>query len=306
MQLILHPIFASMPTPPKSKVSVLEVKEPAELLKFLIASLPSRGRNALKSILGYHQVQVNGKAVTKFNHPLKPGDKVSVNWEKSIEKAPFRGVKIRYEDEYLIVIEKQAGILSIATDKEKQLTAYSQLSAHVKAAHSSGYIFVVHRLDRDTSGLMIFAKSEQIQEKLQGTWAEKTIKRTYTAIVEGVVSKESNTISSFLTESKALKMHSGQNPEIGKKAITHYKLVKHNDQFSMLHVTLDTGRKNQIRVHMQDIGHPVAGDKKYGAKTNPFGRLGLHAQTISFVHPVSGEPMEFECQMPFKFKLLFE
>lgn len=294
-----------MPTPPKAKTNTFTVVEPAELLKFMIAMMPSKGRNALKSVLGYHQVKVNGKATTKFNFALNKGDLVEVNWEKALEKKPFRGIKIRYEDDYLIVIEKQAGILSIATEKEKQLTAYSQLSAHVKSQHPGAYIFVVHRLDRDTSGLMIFAKSPEIQEKLQGTWAEKTIHRTYAAIVEGVLNKPNDTISSYLVESKALKMHSGKNPEIGKKAVTHYKLIQQNPQFALLDVTLDTGRKNQIRVHMSDIGHPVAGDKKYGAKTNPFGRLGLHAKSIRFTHPVTNEKMSFECDMPFKFKQLF-
>ena len=282
-----------------------EVMEDSELLIFLLAKMSSKSRNDVKVLLRDKKVFVEGEAISQFNHALKPGQIVEIRWEKQPEEVKFRGIRIVFEDQYLIVIDKEAGILSIATEKQKDHTAYSMLSEYVKKSDPSNRIFVVHRLDKDTSGIMMYAKSQKIQKALQESWNDNILERTYIAVVEGKVEKPVGKIISYLVESKALIMYSSQNPEFGQKAITYYETINANKRFSMLQVNLETGRKNQIRVHMQDLGHPIIGDAKYGATTNPIKRLGLHAQILAFKHPVSKETMRFETEVPKVFLGLF-
>jgi 23S rRNA pseudouridine1911/1915/1917 synthase len=288
----------------KKPPTIISVKEEQELMPFLIANLNQKSRDNIKSLLRNRQVAVCGRAVTQYNFVLKPGDEVSVNWNRIPEEKHYKGLKIVFEDRDLIVIDKGAGMLSVATDDEKQMTAYRILSNHVKEKDSLNKIWVVHRLDRDTSGLMLFAKSEEVKILLQKDWNDTIIERTYVAIVEGIVEDESGTIESYLFESSALIVHSSQNPEKGQKAITHYKKIKSNTYYSQLELNLETGRKNQIRVHMKDIGHCIVGDRKYGAAPSPIRRLALHAKVLSFIHPVSGKKMRFESNIPAKFKHL--
>lgn len=274
------------------------VKEPAELLPFLLENIKDRGRNSIKSLLARGQITVNGKVVTAYNFPLQAGQTVSISKEKVAEEPPFIGLSILYEDKDIIVIRKEAGLLSIASDKENELTAYRQLTAHVREKNPDNRIFVVHRLDRDTSGVMMFAKSMEVQQTLQNSWQTIVKERTYIALVEGNVKKAEGTITSWLKETKTLKMYSSPYPNDGQYAVTHYKVLQSNPSFSLLEVHLETGRKNQIRVHMQDIGHPIAGDKKYGSKSKGIGRLGLHARVLAFLHPVTGELLRFETDIP--------
>ncbi|MDD9266470.1 RluA family pseudouridine synthase [Paenibacillus sp. GCM10023248] len=276
------------------------VKEPGELLPFLLEKLSGVGRNSVKAILARGQVSVNGRVVTAYNHPLQPEQIVTINKEKIVEQIPLAGMSILHEDADLIVIQKDSGLLSIATNpEEQQITAYRQLTAHVRNHDPKARIFVVHRLDRDTSGVMMFAKSERVQQHLQNTWQDSVKERTYVALVEGMVKKPEGTISSWLKEhAKSLKMYSTPYPNDGQHAVTHYKTLQANRNYSLLEVNLETGRKNQIRVHMQDIGHPVVGDKKYGSKSKEIGRLGLHARVLAFVHPTTGETLRFETNIP--------
>jgi len=297
------PANIAKPTRPDS--TQFRVTEETELLVFLLAKITSRSRNDVKSLLRDKQIYLDGQPITQFNHPLKPEQVVEVKWKKAPEEQKYRGLSIVFEDQYLIVIEKQAGVLSIATEKQKDNTAYSTLSSHVKKQDPRNRIFVVHRLDRETSGLMMFAKSEKIQKLLQESWNATIEERTYLAVVEGYVEKKQDTITSYLVESKALIVYSSQNPDAGQKAITHYEVLKSNKNFSLLKVNLETGRKNQIRVHAKDIGHSVVGDEKYGAKTDPIKRLGLHAWVLAFKHPITKKDLRFETEMPSKFINLF-
>ncbi|WNR43735.1 RluA family pseudouridine synthase [Paenibacillus roseipurpureus] len=294
------PQGAKTKSSPESNTRQYTVKEPSELLPFLLDKLSSLGRNAVKAILARGQVAVNGKSVTAYNYPLQPEQIVTISKEKVVEDIPLAGMTILHEDQDVIVIQKDAGLLSIATDdKENQITAYRQLTAHVRNHDPKGRIFVVHRLDRDTSGVMMFAKNEAVQQHLQNTWQESVKERTYVALVEGMVRKPEGTISSWLKENpKSLKMFSTPYPNDGQHAVTHYTTLQANKQFSLLEVNLETGRKNQIRVHMQDIGHPVAGDKKYGSKSKEINRLGLHARVLAFIHPTTGQLMRFETHIP--------
>jgi len=290
----------------KGKHTYTEVTEPTELMKFLIQKLPAKSRKDIKSLLAHGQISVNNQVITQFNHPLVNGQQVVVNWAKVLIEEQPQGLNIVFEDEYIIIIEKQAGLLSIATATEREQTAYSILSDHVKKRDPKNKIFVLHRLDRETSGAMMFAKNEKIQQMLQSSWKEAVLERTYVVVVEGSVTKEQGTITSWLKENKAFIMYSSRTPNDGQKAITHYKVLKKNKHYSLLEVKLETGRKNQIRVHMKDIGHSVIGDKKYGATKHPIARLGLHARVLAFKHPITGEEVRYETDIPQEFLNLFK
>lgn len=291
--------------PEKLKEVAVKVTETSELMKFLIEKFPEKNRTTIKSLLAHKQVSVDDMVTTKFDFPLKRGQMVFLNKKRAEEKPRFRGLRIVHEDASIIVIDKANGLLSMASETEKQKTAYSILSEYVKRFDPNNLIFIVHRLDRDTSGLMMFAKSKKIQEILQKDWNNSIIERSYIAIVEGVIEKTEGTVTSWLKENKALVVYSSQTPDDGLKAVTHYKVLKTNKVFSLLEVKLETGRKNQIRVHMKDIGFPVTGDKKYGAKLNPIGQMGLHARVLSFKHPVTGKALRFDTPIPMKFQKLF-
>ncbi|SDK26256.1 23S rRNA pseudouridine1911/1915/1917 synthase [Jeotgalicoccus aerolatus] len=276
------------------------VKEHTEVLEFLFKVMPSKSRNAVKGILKRGQVVVNDKSTTQFDDKLKPGDHVQIRERVASSSIKLKGVNILHEDDDIIVIDKESGLLSMGSKQERQMTAYKQLMDYVQSIHPKNRVFIVHRLDRDTSGVMIFARSKMVQQRLQKAWTEAVQERSYVALVEGVVQKN-GTITSWLTEDKTYMMHSSPKPNHGQKAITHYKVLKTNRRFTLLKVNLDTGRKNQIRVHMQDLGHPIVGDKKYGSEINTINRLGLHANAIKFKHPVSGKIMKFESETPASF-----
>ncbi|MEX1030436.1 MAG: RluA family pseudouridine synthase [Paenibacillaceae bacterium] len=290
---------------PAAKASQYTVDQPTELMEFLILSMPNKGRNTIKGQLARGQISVNQKEITKYNHPLKQGDIVTVEWVKAKEEEKPIGLKIVFEDEDILVINKESGLLSIAGGEQKELTAHRQLMEYVRKSGPSNRVFIVHRLDRDTSGLMVFAKKEKAKLTLQNNWQEMVLERTYVALVEREVKKSEGKIVSWLTESKTLMMYSSPKPNGGQEAITHYKVVRATKAYSLLEIHLETGRKNQIRVHMQDIGHPVVGDKKYGSTTNPLGRMGLHAQVLVFIHPTTGQPMSFKTDVPGKFLGVF-
>jgi 23S rRNA pseudouridine1911/1915/1917 synthase len=266
-----------------------------ELLRFLRSSL-KKSRKA-KSLLSNKQVLVDGRIVTQFNHPLYPGSQVELKSERIDAKMPT----IVFEDDDIIVIDKAAGMLSIATDTQKENTAYSLLSRYVKTQNQTNKIFIVHRLDRETSGLMMFARSANVSRTLQESWRKNILERTYVAVIEGILPKTAGTIQSYLEETKSLLVHSTKNPEHGLAAVTHYETLKHNSRYSLVKVNLETGRKNQIRVHMQDLGHSVVGDKKYGSAVNPIGRLALHALVLAFIHPSTGKHLRFETEIPRQF-----
>ncbi len=277
---------------------ILTVDENCILMDFLIEQLPHKNRNNIKSLLRNKQVWVEDKLISQFNHPLVPGQQVTVSGSRSRKEKKYREFTIVFEDESLIVIDKAAGLLSMATKNEKRKTAYSFISDYVKQQDPANKIFIVHRLDRETSGLMVFAKNEKVKRLMQENWNEDVLEKSYVAVVEGVPEKKEGTIISWLFEDAVFKVHSTQNPKKGLKAITHYSVMKTKKDFSLLKIDIETGRKNQIRVHMQDIGYTIVGDKKYGATTSPIRRLGLHAQKLAFIHPVSGEKITLETKIP--------
>lgn len=276
------------------------VIETIELMPFLQKLFPEKSRTAVKSYLTHRQVYVNNQIITQFNYLLKPGFDVLISGSKIPTTTSFTGMSIVYEDEYIIVIDKNSGLLSIATSSEKEMTAYSQLRNYVKQLNENNKLFVLHRLDKETSGVMMFAKSAEIQEEMQRNWQRYVTKRTYIAVLEGCLREDEGTFTSFLTEDKMSHKVESHEQRSGREAISHFKVLKKNIKYSLVEFQLDTGRKNQIRVHAQSMGHPIIGDKKYGGKPSPIGRLGLHANILEFTHPVLKTTMLFKSPMPFK------
>ena len=280
------------------------VEQADTLLPFLLAHVKGKSRNTVKNLLSKKQIQVNGKTVTRFDHPLKPGQTVTLlpPPEYQPPKAPF---EFLYEDDDVIVIDKPAGLLTMANEKEKNRTAYHMVTDYVKECDHASRIFIVHRLDRDTSGVVLFAKNEEMKRSLQENWGENVEKRVYIAVVEGRPPEPKGTCRSWLLETVTHLVWSGGPESGGKEAITHYEVLASEGGYSLLRVSLDTGRKNQIRVQMQELGCPVAGDKQYGALTSPMGRLGLHACELAFIDPRTDERTVFTAPIPREFKKLF-
>lgn len=276
-----------------------EMTDDMELLPFLLEALSDRGRNSVKSILSRGQVSINDMVSTQHNEQLSKNDVVKI-MKNQVAKRKERlvGIEIMYEDKYIIIINKSAGLLSVATNKGKELTAHSELMKYVRDKDKQNRVFVVHRLDKDTSGVMMFAKNKSVQQQLQNAWDEMVAERSYVALVHGKVKQEKGYISSWLKENKAFHVYSTQTKNDGLYAMTLYNVIRKNREYSLLRVELKTGRKNQIRVHMQDMGHPIVGDKKYGGRGNPIKRLALHANVLEFMHPVKKEKMRFEAEVP--------
>ncbi|MBQ7041539.1 MAG: RluA family pseudouridine synthase [Muribaculaceae bacterium] len=271
------------------------------LLPFLIESMPQRKRTSIKELLKHNQVAINNIPTTQFDSEIHPGDTVKVNLTREFRLFYHRRIKLVYEDDDIIVVNKGYGLLSMGTDRVKDGTAYSIVRDYIKWQDPRNKLFIVHRLDRDTSGLMMFAKNEQAKETMQHNWNNMVLNRKYLAVVEGKVEQESGSVRSYLAETSQYEVYSTQNPDEGQLAVTRYRTLKCKNGYSLLEVELDTGRKNQIRVHMKDLGHPIAGDRKYGAKSSPIHRLALHAQTLRFVHPVTRREMNFETPIPTSF-----
>lgn len=284
-----------------------EIEETTELLPFLFETNPDKSRNAVKNMLKIGQVLVDSERITQHDHPLYPGQSVDILTNKAVKQySSLEGITILHEDDDLIVINKEAGILSMAGRRSEELDAYRQLTEYVKYDHRRNRVYIVHRLDRDTSGVMIYAKNEEAKNKLQDNWQEVVTKRLYTALVVGNVRDEEGTISSWLNETQTLHVYSSPHDDGGKHAVTHYWKIAGNENYSLVEVELETGRKNQIRVHMQDIGHPVVGDKKYGGKENPLKRLALHATTLEFIHPSTDKLVSYTVRAPISFSNLIQ
>ena len=281
-----------------------KVDHECELLEFLLLTFKDQSRNSVKSMLTNHRVAVDGAPISQYNFKLYPGDTVIVS-KTPIHKKTRSNLPIIFENDELIVINKPSGLLSIASDKEKGSTAYRMLTDYVQQKDKHNRIFVVHRLDEDTSGVLMVAKNPKIQQALQDNWNEIVTKRGYYAIVEGRLKEKNGTIKSYLKKNSQNMMYSSKKQGDGQFAITRYKVLQEVEGYSLLDVHIDTGRKNQIRVHLGEMGHHVIGDDKYGEPSNPIKRLGLHAYELEFKHPFTGKVMKFTAPIPKEFKILF-
>ena len=278
-----------------------QVTEPMPLLEFLISVMPQRKRTAIKSLLAHNQVAVNGTPEKQFDTQLRPGQEVKVNLSREFKVFYNRRLKLVYEDDDIIVVNKGYGLLSMGNDKVKEGTAYTILRDYLKWQDPRNKLFIVHRLDRDTSGLMVFAKSIEAKENLQHNWNNMVLSRKYLAVVEGRPDPAEGIVKSYLAENSRYEVYSTDNPDEGQLAITRYRTLKSRNGYSLMEVELDTGRKNQIRVHMKDLGHPITGDRRYGAGSSPIHRMALHAQTLRFVHPITRKDMNFTTPTPISF-----
>ena len=278
------------------------VSSRCELLPYLLTLPLGLSRKEAKDLLRFRAVTVTRLTSIKHDTQLEPGDVVTIASGKQVPGASIErhGLKIVYLDEAVVVVDKRAGLLSMGSEGEKEKTAHRILNEHLKALTNSPtqQAFIVHRLDRETSGLMIFARSRAIQAGLQENW--KTVTKKYLAVVEGVPAKAEGTLRDNLVESKSLRMHRVERG--GELAITHYRVLKKGRANSIVEFTLETGRKNQIRVQVAGLGHPIVGDRKYGATTDPARRLGLHSSELKFRHPISGIPMNFQSPLPTNLK----
>lgn len=284
----------------KLKEVALKVADSVELMKFLIARFPEKSRTAIKSMLAHKQITVDDRIVTQFDLQLKRGQTVYLNKKKSDEKPRFRGMRVVYEDADLIVIDKLAGLSTVAADKDEIRTVSYMLDQYVKRFDLKNQVFAINALERDVSGLVILAKNQKVQDTLKKQWLEAKIEVTYCALVEGeLVNTESLTTQT--TSSTIAKLI----PSASKKTISGCRLIKTNKEYSLLEVKSVSGTKNQLPVFFKDLGFPLAGDQKNGANSNPVGQIGLHCRLLSCKHPRNGKLMRFETAIPLKFQNMF-
>ena len=286
------------------------------LLEFLLRKC-NTSRNNVKALLARRQVLVNGSVVTQFDFPLAKDDEVKISktpvrgetaktntpMGRQRKSAPPQEIRIVYEDEHFLAIDKPAGLLSVQSDKETEC-AYGYVLAYLSQKDKNARPFILHRIDKETSGVLVFAKDIKIHSMLKMHWNELVSLREYYAVVEGVLEQKSGTIVSYLKENKNNLVYATNDPT-GQKAITHYEVVEENDEYSLLKVKIDTGRKNQIRVQLKSKGYGVVGDDKYGSTKNPIARLGLHASCLVFQSPITKELITFRAPVPAAFRALF-
>lgn len=292
----------------KQKQTRLYVHQSIELMNFLLQKMGGMSRTSVKSLLSHRQIQVNGRIETQYNYLLKEGDCVVISTSVANTELVHPKLKIIFEDDDLLVVEKKTGILTASIKNDScESTVLSILKTYVRKANPRNGIFVVHRLDRETSGLLVFAKSREMQEFMRDNWVHIATERAYTALVEGKIEKERDTIISWLMENPiTMRVYSSFTDNGGKKSITHYRKVESNNDFSLIELHLETGRTNQIRVQMSSIGHPVVGDRKYGSGVSSIiNRLALHAHLLAFEHPITQQKMVFELPIPKEFVKVF-
>ena len=268
------------------------------LLEALATSHPESSRNTLRKWIKDGRVMVDDKQMTETNAILQKGQTVVLSGQKMKHE---RGLKIIYEDEHLVVVNKPSGLLSVATNFETKRTAHAFLKEH----YSSKKVYVIHRLDFETSGLMVFALSWKAYVALKEALAQRLVTRIYNGIVEGKL-EGSGMWKSYLQEDAKYHVHTSKNPEFGEEAITHYDVLQPGSRYSFVRFQLQTGKKNQIRVQAKEHGHPLVGDSKYGAVHNPIKRVALHASKLSFCHPVSQKNLSFDAPLPSEFLSLLE
>ena len=284
----------------------LRVEQPAPLLDWLLQHVHHLSRSKVKATLQGRGIRVDGKVVTQFDYPLKAGQKVTVSRTKqnnSIFKNRY--VKIVYEDQYLVVIEKNVGVLSMAAG-HSSLNVKAILDDYFKQTRQKCTAHVVHRLDRDTSGLMVYAKDKRTELLLEDDWHNIVYDRRYVAVVSGEMRETDGVIANWLKDNKAYFTYSSPVDNGGKYAVTHFHVLARSPRYSLVEYRLETGRKNQIRVHSADMGHPVCGDVKYGNGDDIIGRLCLHAYILCFYHPVTHRRMEFATPIPPAFRTVFK
>lgn len=273
---------------------ILKVKNKDKLLNYMFNNIEHKSKNNIKSLLKNGNVYVNGKSITKYDYDLNINDLINIKLV-NIDS----DINVLYEDDYLLIVDKPYGLLTISTEKEKINTLYHKISNYLKKENKKA--FIVNRIDKDTSGIVVFAKDINTKNTFQDNWDNFVKRKIYLAIVNGITD-ESGIVKSYLRENKEYYVYSSKD---GKLAITEYERIKYNNKYSLLKINIKTGRKNQIRVHMKDINHPVVGDIKYGYKDNKIKRLALHASELEFIHPIINKDIKITTEMPSLFSDTF-
>ncbi len=307
---------------PHKKETILHVNAPTTLMSFLLDKMGGMTRTSIKSLLSHRQVEVNGRIETRFDAELRVSDTINICKARANAELSHPKLRMVYEDEHLVVVEKRVGLLTVATRPgSTETTCMSILKQYLRKANPRAGIYVVHRLDRETSGLLVFAKTPELQEYMRTYWQQLVSRRTYIALAEGIFEKKEGKITTWLTEDNhSAHVYSSPTDNGGKIAITNYKVIKESTQpvetsavprlpeprtYSLVELNLETGRTNQIRVHLESLNHPVVGDRKYGSgKESPIDRLALHARILEFIHPVTEEKVRFETPIPKEFQRL--
>lgn len=306
----------------KKQDTQFRVESQSSLMDFLLGKMGGMSRTSVKQLLSLRRVSVAGAIQTRGDYTLLPGDRVSVSSGRGNTALNHPKLSVLYEDEHLIVVYKRPGLLTVPTRPESsETTVQSILRAYVRRQHPRNSVYVVHRLDRETSGVLVFARTPELQEYMRTYWRQLVTERTYIAVAEGIFDQPEGTITSWLTEDRrTTRVYSSPTDNGGQKAITHYKVLKTSNSklddsptslnsqpstlnYSLVELHLETGRTNQIRVHLQSIGHPVVGDRKYGhgLDESPIDRLCLHAKVLAFIHPVTEKKVRFEAPVPKEF-----
>ena len=289
--------------PASDNVAKMTIKQDGTLLAAAATLLPDHKPTKLKSMLRHNQLAINGVPTSQFDHPVVAGDVLWVNFDRSFQIFSHPRVKLVYEDNDIIVVDKGYGVLSTAAGRPNDDTVYNIIKKYARRFSDKANVYVVHRLDRDTSGLMVLTRTKHARDKLIDNWNNMVVERKYIAIVEGKVAQPKGSIKSFLAENPdTFEMYSTDDKKIGRLAVTRYRVVEQGKKFAMVELEIKTGRKNQIRVHMHDMGNPVSGDRKYGGHPSPINRVALHATVLSFVHPSLEKVVTFNSPVPENFK----
>ncbi len=289
-----------------NKYTDYKVKNPMILIDFLINCVPGTSRSKAKKLLSNKMVFVNQVITTQFDTPLKPGQLVQIANKGNLHDLRNKFVKIVYEDAFIVVVAKECGIVSVPMPGTKENSVKNILIEYVKRTNKKASVHTVHRLDRGTSGLMMFAKRRDVQQILIEQWHQIITERKYVAVVDGYMENDKGTVTSWLSNNQKYVIFSSPINNGGKYAVTNYRTVKRNNDMSLVELVLQTGRTNQIRVHMQDLNHPVVGDDKYGKKSDKVNRLCLHAKSLCFYHPITRELMKFDSPLPDLFTTLLK
>ena len=285
-----------------------EITEPIVLLEFLKLQFPQTTNNKLRKMLSEGRVKINDSVVFQAKRPLLTNDKFQLldrnnkipQTDKPLKELKKSAIEIIYEDEDLLVVEKPAKLLSVATNKLEQNTLHGKCVDYLKQQDNKSWCYIVHRLDKETSGIMLLSKNKQSKDYLQEQFAQRQVYRIYHAMVEGQPPKQSGTVEQYLMEDKHLNIRRVKaKHKDGKIAITHWEVIQQNEEASLIRVMIETGRRHQIRMAMKELGCPIIGDKLHEAETNPFGRICLHATSLEFLHPATDEPVRFESKPPF-------
>lgn len=285
----------------KEKKKEIIVESEISLFSIVKNSSSNISNKTVKNYIKYGMVLVDNKMVTNSNSIVKPNSLVTIFFKKRM--IPEYNLKIIYEDDELIAIDKPSGLLSISNSKEKEITAFRLVSDYIKTNDKKAHLFVVHRLDQDTSGVLLFAKNKRIKNILQKRWNELVKLREYICVVKGKTLK-SEKIETYLTINHFQIVHSTKNKELGHLAITYYERLKYKNSYSLLRIHIDTGRRNQIRAHLSERGYPIVGDKKYGSRVNPIERLALHASALKLIDPRDNKELILESHVPLEIETL--